>query len=207
MKKLFILLFAAVLISSVYGCSSGGETDDPASETSEISENSAESEETSSDSTLEAAPLIGDALSPDGKYEVKLTGRLDVPAMGIVPPETVDVFDTKSGKVMWQTDGSYIHNVSWSEDSRYLALAVTARVWCCITVIDTETWTAWEFALPDGSSLPNYWFLTEDADWCVWNGENNVNFTVDNNDGKNVSYSCDLTVKDGALSGIVKETK
>jgi len=119
----------------------------------------------------------------------------------------VDVFDTKSGKVMWQTDGSYIQNVAWSEDSRYLALAVTARVWCCITVIDTETWTAWEFALPDGSSLPNYWVLTEDADWCVWNGENNVNFTVDNNDGKNVSYSCDLTVKDGALSGIVKETK
>lgn len=199
MKKLFALLFAAVIMASMFGCSGDDESD------TEIGESIASDEETTQAGDYETAQLIGTAQSPDGKYEVKLVGQTDVPAMGIVPPETVDVCDVKSGKVMWQTDGAYVHNVSWSNDGRYLALAVTARVWCTITVIDTETWASWEFALPDGSSLPNYIFLSDDTEWCVWKSDNTVVFTVDNGEGVNVSYSCDMTSKDGKLSGTVTE--
>jgi hypothetical protein len=47
-----------------------------------------------------------------------------------------------------------------------LALAYGARTWQAIRVIETDTWTAWDFTLPDGSSIPEYTFLPEN--WGAW---------------------------------------
>lgn len=153
------------------------------------------------------ASLEGDALSPNGKYEVHLSGStegLPISSGGLTPPESVQIIDVQTGEVLWECDGLYEHAALWSPDSSYLALACTARTYCTVTMIETNTWTAWNVTLPDGNAIPEHTFLPDEG-WGEWLVEHNFLLTVgrDDEDGQTV-YRCVPDPQEGGLTGITE---
>ena len=155
----------------------------------------------------QVSPLEGDVLSPDGKYEVRLTGSpegVSTSSDGLTPPESVQIVDVQSNEVLWECDGLYRHAVLWSPDSAYLALASTARTYCTVTIIETKSWTNWDVTLPDGSAIPEYTFLPDEG-WGEWLVEHNFLLTIGqgNKDGQS-TYRCVPIPQDGGLTGITE---
>ena len=150
------------------------------------------------------AQVEGETISPNGRFEVRAEGRSDPYVSGVVTPEKLQVVDRETGAVKWEDQGWVTQSALWSPDSHYFALAYGGRTWQAVRVIETDTWTSWDFALPDGSAIPEYTFLPED--WGAWEDtimdENSFRVTVGYGDGVEPAvYRCFFRMEDGALTG------
>ncbi len=111
--------------------------------------------------SMPVAGVEGEAISPDGRFEVRVQGASGEYVSGVQPPEFLQIAGRKNGEVLWQDQGWLSQTALWSLESGFLALGRTARSWCSITHIKTKNWTSRDFALPDGSSIPEYAFLPD----------------------------------------------
>ena len=150
------------------------------------------------------AQVEGETISPNGRFEVRAEGRSDLYVSGVVTPEKLQVVDRETGEVKWEDQGWVTQSALWSPDSDYFALAYGGRTWQAVRVIESDTWTSWDFALPDGSAIPEYTFLPED--WGAWEDtimdENSFRVTVGYGDGTEPAvYRCIFCVEDGVLTG------
>lgn len=157
---------------------------------------------------LEAAPVAqveGEPLSPNGQFRVETAGRTDQYISGWIVPEFLQVTSMDSGAVLWQDQGWLTQSAAWSPDSRFLALAYSTRTQSGLKVVDTQTWTDWDFTLPDGSPIPEYVFFPED--WARWRGNSSLEVTLGRGDGEEVhTYRCSMTADEGGqLTGSVLE--
>ena len=161
--------------------------------------------------SITSASLSGEALSPDGRFMAVERGRSEpVPEEGVYPArvspaDTVQITDAETGEVLWEGEGAYEQSILWSPEGGFAALARTARTWCSITVIETESWTSWDFTLPDGSPIPEYTFLP--GDWGAWQSEGSLDLTIGRGGdaGEQRFYTCYVEARDGKLKGIVWE--
>ncbi len=154
-----------------------------------------------------AAPVAqveGEAVSPDGRFEVRAQGASGQYVSGIQPPEFLQIVDRETGEVLWQDMGWPWQSALWSPEGGFLALAYSARTWSAVTVFETENWTSWDFTLPDGSSIPEYMFLPCDGPWGAWQSEGSLDLTIgDGGDrGEQRFYTCALEVREGKLNGL-----
>ena len=147
----------------------------------------------------------GELRSPDGRFQVQAAGASGQYVSGVQPPEFVQVVDAKTGDVLWQDQGWVTQTALWSPDSRYLALAYGARTWQAIRVIETNTWTGWDFILPGGSPIPEYTFLPDN--WGDWPEEDHLRVTVGRGGdaGEQHTYACALVMDQGSLTGASME--
>lgn len=154
-----------------------------------------------------AAQVEGEAVSPDGRFEVRTQGASGEYVSGIQPPEYLQIIDRETGEVLWQDQGWLWQSVLWSPGGCYAALAYSARTWCGIVILETENWTRWDFALPDGSPIPEYTFLPEDEPWGAWQSDGSLDLTIgrDGDAGEKRFYTCAVELRDGKLKGIVWE--
>lgn len=196
------MLLAVVLLLLLTGCGSGEEAEvRPEAEEPPVVVQTLEP-----NFSPIVAPVEGETLSPDGAWRVRLVGVNEgITASGLYAAESVQVVDTKDGTVMWADDGYYNHAALWSEDGAYLALALTARSWCEVTVIETGGWTAWDVTLPDGGGIPEYTFLPED--WGEWLDEHTLCLTVGRGGdaGEQRVYRVSLSVQADVLTGVSEE--
>ena len=121
-------------------------------------------QEALADLAAPTAALVGEALSPYQRYEIRLNGvNTGVTSGGLYTPETFTIHERNSGAVLLQDIGYFKQTAVWSPDGTYLALARSARNYCFITIIETDDWTAWnaELRMPDGSAMEEYLFLRE----------------------------------------------
>ena len=114
------------------------------------------------------AEMEGQAISPDGRFEARTAGATDNYVSGVRPPEFIQFVDRETGEILWEDRGWLSQSVLWSPDSAYVALRCAARTWEQVRIIETETWTSWEFTLPDDFPIPEYTFLPYDQPWGVW---------------------------------------
>ncbi|MDE6455533.1 MAG: hypothetical protein K2L38_06460, partial [Dysosmobacter sp.] len=153
------------------------------------------------------AEVEGEAVSPDGRFEVRAEGASGHYASGIQPPEFLRIVDRETEEVLWQDMGWPWQSALWSPEGGFLALAVSARTWCSITVIETENWTEWDFTLPDGSPIPEYTFLPYNEPWGAWQSEGSLDLTIGRGGdaGEKKYYACAVETRDEKLRGIVWE--
>lgn len=148
-------------------------------------------------------PLEMDATSPDGRWEISLAGTKSGPDdTGIYTPESVRIINAATGDLAWEDDAALRQKGCWSPEGDYLALARMDENTCAVTVIAMESGTAFEFALPDGSELPETSVLPEN--WAVWQDEDSLNLTVQQEESH--SYRCSMFPRKGKLIGSVLET-
>lgn len=87
-----------------------------------------------------------------------------------------------------------------SPDGVYTAETHTCRTYVEVFVREKESGTEWQFALPDGSPIPEYTFLPED--WGEWLESNTLLLTVGRGGdaGEQHTYRCSLEMDDGNLT-------
>lgn len=153
---------------------------------------------TETNTGVEMTEVEGEAISPNGRYQVLLT---ETASEETYAPKNVIVWDTVEHLIKWQDTGYLDQSALWSFEGRYLALAQSARTYERITIIETDTWTEWEFTLPDGSAIPEYTFLPEE--WGAWTEEDVLRLVIGRGGdaGTQSAYRCTLQMKDGKLSG------
>ena len=151
------------------------------------------------------AQVEGEAQSPNGQFRVETAGRTDQYISGWIVPEFLQVTSTDSGAVLWQDQGWLTQSAAWSPDSRFLALAYSTRTQSGLKIVDTQTWTDWDFTLPDGSPIPEYIFFPED--WARWRGDSSLEVALGRGEGEEAhTYCCSLlTDESGQLTGSVLE--
>ena len=160
-------------------------------------------------SNTPVAELEGESVSPDGRFEARTVGKTDNYVSGVVPPESIQFVNRETGEVLWEEQGWATQSVLWSPDSRYLALTYGARTWQAVKFIETDTWTSWDFTLPDGSPIPEYTFLPADQPWGTWIGKDvpeedyDLLLTVGRggDEGEQHTYRCSLLMDGGQLAG------
>ena len=156
------------------------------------------------------AALEGEAVSPNGRLEVRTAGRSDLDVSGVAVPEAIQIVDLETGEVKWEDQGWVTQSVLWSPVNNLVALAYGGRTWTAVKVISTAYWTSWDFTLPDGSSIPEYTFLPED--WGEWLDAETLLLTVGRggDGGEQHTYACALVMDQGRLTGasmeMVRET-
>ena len=155
--------------------------------------------------TLPVAQVEGEVLSPDGRFRAETAGESDIFASGVRVPETLRIVDTGTGEVLWEDTGYLSQKVLWSPEGELVAIAYGGRAWEAVKILETDTWTAWDFTLPDGSAIPEYTFLSED--WGQWLSGNDLLVTVGEGDGaEQHTYRCSLWPdENGALTGSALE--
>lgn len=84
----------------------------------------------------ENEPIV--SYSPDGKYCAEASGTVfSVPAGGLYPYELIYVWDIVSGEIIWgMRPAGYTVEFVWSEDSRYLGVYNTGRIWGESIILD-----------------------------------------------------------------------
>lgn len=152
-----------------------------------------------------AAELEGEALSPDGRFEVRTAGKSEHYVSGVAAPESLQIVDRKTGEVKWEDMGYLRQSSLWSPDSSRLALVYAGRTWSEVKIFETDTWTSWDFTLPDGGAIPEYTFLPEE--WGEWLDPDTLLLTVGRGgDGEEQrSYRCSVFTSDGQLTGSTLE--
>ena len=155
--------------------------------------------------SVPVARVEGETRSPDGRFQVRAAGASGQYVSGVQPPESIRVVDTETGEILWRDQGWVTQSVLWSPDSRYLAFAYGARPWQAVRVIETGTWTVWDFTLPDGDPIPEYTFLPED--WGAWPEEGCLLVTVGRGGdaGERHTYACALIMDRRRLTGASRE--
>lgn len=157
---------------------------------------------------LEATPVAqveGETLSPNGQFQVETAGRTDQYVSGWIVPESIQITEIPTGRVLWQMMGQLTQSAAWSPNGRFLTLAYSTRTQSGLKIVDTQTWTDWDFTLPDGSPIPEYIFFPED--WARWRGDSSLEVALGRGDGEEVhTYCCSMTADDGGqLTGSVLE--
>jgi len=139
---------------------------------------------------ITVVPIEGDAVSPDGKWEIVQEGINEgATSGGLYPCERVKIVNRDSGEVLWEADGAYLIHAAWPEGSEFAIVARTARTWTQVTVISTATGAACPVRLPGDKPIPEYTFLAED--WISWTDENSFELRLDGGDGTGISaYWC-----------------
>lgn len=166
-------------------------------------------EEAAYQALLDAAPaaeLVGEPVSPNGRFEVRTVGESDLWISGVRIPEALQIVDTETGEVVWEDTGYVSQSALWSPGNNLVAIACGARTWGTVRVVNTAYWTTWEFTLPDGSPIPEYTFLPED--WGRWLDMDTLLVTVGQGGdaGAQHTYRCSLRPdEDGTLTGSVLE--
>lgn len=196
MKRLLSVL---AVLSLLTACGQAGTTEEPPPEEADEYE-----------ALIAATPIAqveGEAVSPDGRFEVRAEGASGQYISGIQPPEFLQIVDRETGEVLWQDHGWLSQSVLWSPEGGFVALATGARTWNSITIFETENWSTWDFTLPDGSAIPEYTFLPYDEPWGVWTSEGHLNLTIGRGGdaGEKQYYTCAVNSRDGKLEGIVWE--
>lgn len=167
-------------------------------------ENSLSDGERAYQELLEAAPLAaveGETVSPDERFLVRTVGETDFYVSGVRVPEKVQVVDRSTEEVLWETDGMVAQQALWSPEGGYLALALSARTWCDLTILETEHWTSWEFTLPDGGPIPEYTFPAYYEPWGVWRSEHSLDLTFDDGNEGRPRYTCYITTEEEQVTG------
>lgn len=155
---------------------------------------------------LEATPLAQvEGETASGQMQVATAGRTDQYVSGWIVPESIQITEVPTGRVLWQMPGQLTQRAAWSPDGRFLALAYSTRTQSGLKIVDTQTWTDWDFTLPDGSPIPEYIFFPED--WARWRGDSSLEVTLGRGDGEEVhTYRCSMTADEsGQLTGSVLE--
>lgn len=155
------------------------------------------------------AQVEGEAVSPDGRFEIRAEGASGEYVSGVQPPEFLQIVDRETGEVLWQDMGWPWQSALWSPEGGFLALAYSARTRCSVTVIETGGWTAWDFTLPDGSPIPEYTFLPDNEPWGIWQSEGSLDLTIGRGGdaGEQKYYTCAVETRDEKLKGIVWEER
>lgn len=151
------------------------------------------------------APVEGETISPNGRFEVRAEGRSGLCVSGVVPPETLQILDRKTGEVKWEDQGWVTQSVLWSPANNLVALAYGGRTWTAVKIISTAYWTSWEFTLPDGSPIPEYTFLPED--WGEWLDMDTLLLTVGRGGdaGEQHTYRCVVHAGEDVTTGSTME--
>ena len=153
---------------------------------------------------LEAAPLAvveGETISHNQRFLVRTAGTTDIYVSGVRVPEKIQIVDRATDEVLWETEGMVSQQALWSPEGGFLALALSARTWCSVTVIETKNWTSWEFTLPDGSPIPEYTFPAYYEPWGEWRSEHCLDLTLDDGNGGQSHYTCFISEEQGQTVG------
>ena len=155
--------------------------------------------------TTPLAQVEGEILSPDGRFRVETADRTGIYISGLIVPEVLRVAEEGTGAVLWKMPGQLTQSAAWSPDGRFLALAHSTRTQSGLTLVDTRTWTDWDFTLPDGGPIPEYVFFPED--WAEWRDETTLTVTLGRGDGEEPhTYRCTIIADEGGqLTGSVLE--
>ena len=119
-------------------------------------------------SSVPLAVVEGETISHNQRFLVRTVGATDSYVSGVRVPEKIQVVNRSTDEVVWEDRGMVSQEALWSPEDGFLALARSARTWCSVTVFETENWTSWEFALPDGNPIPEYTFLPYSEPWGEW---------------------------------------
>ena len=112
--------------------------------------------------TLLETPVEGNAISPDGRYQLRQT---DAGGDGEAVPsmETVQLVSADTGEVLWEESGDYETAALWSPEGTYVALSQRQRACGSVTVVETETFTSRQVPLPvDVESAEYAWISAEE---------------------------------------------
>ena len=96
MRKLLLGLALALLLA---GCGQSGTTEEPPEETGDTDEYEA---------LIAATPVAqveGEAVSPDGRFEVRAEGASGEYVSGVQSPEFLQIVDRETGEALWQDMG------------------------------------------------------------------------------------------------------
>ena len=112
--------------------------------------------------TLLETPVEGNAISPDGRYQLRQT---DAGGDGEAVPsmETVQLVSADTGEVLWEESGDYETSALWSPEGTYVALSQRQRACGSVTVVETETFTSRQVPLPEDVESAEYaWISAEE---------------------------------------------
>ena len=112
--------------------------------------------------TLLETPVEGNAISPDGRYQLRQT---DAGGDGEAVPsmETVQLVNAGTGEILWEESGDYETSALWSPEGTYVALSQRQRACGSVTVVETETFTSRQVPLPvDVESAEYAWISAEE---------------------------------------------
>lgn len=112
--------------------------------------------------TLLETPVEGNAISPDGRYQLRQT---DAGGDGEAVPsmETVQLVNAGTGEILWEESGDYETSALWSPKGTYVALSQRQRACGSVTVVETETFTSRQVPLPvDVESAEYAWISAEE---------------------------------------------
>ena len=112
--------------------------------------------------TLLETPVEGNAISPDGRYQLRQT---DAGGDGEAVPsmETVQLASADTGEVLWEESGDYETSALWSPEGTYVALSQRQRACGSVTVVETETFTSRQVPLPEDVESAEYaWISAEE---------------------------------------------
>ena len=112
--------------------------------------------------TLLETPVEGNAISPDGRYQLRQT---DAGGDGEAVPsmETVQLVSADTGEVLWEESGDYETSALWSPEGTYVALSQRQRACGSVTVVETEPFPSRQVPLPvDVESAEYAWISAEE---------------------------------------------
>lgn len=112
--------------------------------------------------TLLETPVEGNAISPDGRYQLRQT---DAGGDGEAVPsmETVQLVNAGTGEILWEESGDYETSALWSPEGTYVALSQRQRACGSVTEVETETFTSRQVPLPvDVESAEYAWISAEE---------------------------------------------
>ena len=158
---------------------------------------------------LERTPVAeveGEPVSLDGRYQVLTDGAGEDYVSGVRLPEFLRIVNIETEEVLWEDTGYLWQSALWSPNGDYLALAYSGRTWNRILFFETDSWTTWQFTLPDGGAIPEYTFLPQE-DWGEWVDENTIRLVIGQggDSGEQNVYRCSVVMEQEGLRGSVLE--
>ena len=155
--------------------------------------------------TLLETPVEGNAISPDGRYQLRQT---DAGGDGEAVPsmETVQLVNAGTGEILWEESGDYETSALWSPEGTYVALSQRQRACGSVTVVETETFTSRQVPLPEDVRSAEYAWIS--AEEWVDSDTLRIRCRDTREEGSGTVYRCLLAMEEsGTLSGtVLKET-
>ena len=116
------------------------------------------------DAPIKSAIMEGELVSPTGNYSIDvIPATMGLTACGLFPAKKIQITDTKSGQIVWESHGWYKQVALWSPDGRYVAISHQARTWGDVFIIDTKTPPPFKELSIKNDMSANYSYLTATA--------------------------------------------